>query len=249
LGRHATQPRFPLLFKFLDCKKRLSVQVHPNDAQAAQLKPPKLGKTEAWVILEAEPGSVIYAGLKRGVDRAALEGELARGTCEQCLHCFKPKKGDCVFLPAGTVHALGEGLLVAEMQQASDVTYRLFDWNRVGPDGRPRELHVREALDVIDYQRGPVHPQTPQATDQSHVSRLVACDKFILDRWHFDSPQRAGGDDRCCFVAVLEGQVQVSRDSSRQPLNKGDTMLLPACLGAVELVPQGWTVLLAAYLP
>src|SRR3954465_8905730 len=120
LGRHAPRSRFPLLFKFLDCRRVLSVQVHPGDAAAAKQGPPDLGKTEAWVILAAEPGSLVYAGLKRGFDRAALEREVNRGTTELCLHKFEPQVGDCIFIPAETVHALGAGLVVAEIQQASD---------------------------------------------------------------------------------------------------------------------------------
>src|SRR5207245_2472669 len=111
---------------------------------------PDLSKTEAWVVLHAEPGSLIYAGLKRGFDRAALQREVQRGTTELCLHRLEPKPGDCLFIPAGTVHALGAGLLVAEIQEASDTTFRLFDWNRVGPDGNPRPLHVEQALATID---------------------------------------------------------------------------------------------------
>ena len=139
--------------KFLDAAKDLSVQVHPNDAQAARLVPPDAGKTEAWVVLATEAGGTIYAGLMPGVDRRALADAIAQGTCSDLLHRFVPAVGDCVFLPAGTVHALGRGLLVAEIQQSSDVTYRLFDWNRVGPDGKPRRLHVQEGLDVVDFAR------------------------------------------------------------------------------------------------
>ena len=133
--------RFPLLFKFLDCARDLSVQVHPNDQQAAQLEPPDLGKTEAWVVIDAEPGSVMYAGLQAGIDRTVFaeaieQGRVEQATVEQCLHRIEPRPGDCILIPAGTVHALGAGLLIAEIQQASDTTYRLFDWNRAGPDGR-----------------------------------------------------------------------------------------------------------------
>ncbi|MDH3719336.1 MAG: class I mannose-6-phosphate isomerase, partial [Planctomycetota bacterium] len=243
-GRHHPQPVFPLLWKFLDAHKTLSVQVHPNDQQAASLDPPDLGKTEAWVVLDAAPGSLIYAGLKRGFDRPALEREVARGTVELCLHRFEPAVGDCLFIPAGTVHALGAGLLVAEIQQASDTTYRLFDWNRVGADGRPRELHIQQGLEVIDYQRGPVQPQTPQLTDKSHISRLVDCDKFVLDRWQFDQPQPAGGDQRCHILAVLQGAVHVQGDAADQPLRRGQTILLPAAAGEVRLAPVEPTVLL-----
>lgn len=245
LGRHHPQRQFPLLLKFLDAHLTLSVQVHPNDAQAAKLSPPDLGKTEAWVVLAAERGSKIYAGLKPGVDRARLERELAAGTCDTCLHQFEPRAGDCVFLKAGTVHALGDGLLIAEIQQASDATFRLFDWNRVDRDGRPRQLHVDESLDTIDYARGPVAPQQPQPTDRPQVERLVACDKFNLDRWRFDAPSLCGGDDRCHIVAVLEGSVTVI--DARY--HRGDSLLIPASCGNATITPEGSVVLLDIYLP
>lgn len=249
-GRHAPQPRFPLLFKFLDAQKTLSVQVHPDDDRAARLQPPDLGKTEAWVVLAAEPGSLIYAGLKRGFDRRALEREVDRGTVDLCLHRFEPRAGDCVFLPAGMVHAIGAGLLVAEIQQASDTTYRLFDWNRVGADGQPRALHIEAALEAIDYEIGPATPIQSQSGGKSEIERLVDCDKFILDRWRLDAPRTAGGDDRCHILAVLDGQVTVGDDAPHQAnLGRGSTVLLPACLGATPIVPRGPAVVLDAYLP
>ena len=249
LGRHHPQPRFPLLFKLLDAHRILSVQVHPNDEQAARLPQPDLGKTEAWVVLTAEPGSVIYAGVKRGFDRPAFERELLRGTCHLCLHRFEPRAGDVVFLPAGTVHALGAGLLIAELQQSSDTTYRLFDWNRLGPDGQTRPLHIEQALEVIDWNRGPVDPQKPLATDRPHVERLVVCDKFVLDRWSLDRLEVLGGDDRFHLLSIVEGELEVSGDPAGQPLGKGDTMLVPASVGPVSLTPRRPTVLLDTYLP
>ncbi|MFM8890072.1 MAG: type I phosphomannose isomerase catalytic subunit, partial [Planctomycetia bacterium] len=152
LGRHAPLSRFPLLFKFLDACRDLSVQVHPDDARAARLSPPDLGKTEAWYVIDAAPGSRIYAGLRPGTDRDALAAALRAGRCEEVLHSFEPRAGDCVFIPAGTVHAIGAGLVVAEIQESSDVTYRLFDWNRTGPDGRPRPLHLVENEMVAGHQ-------------------------------------------------------------------------------------------------
>ncbi len=130
------------------------------------MTPPDLGKTEAWVILAAEPRSKIYAGLRPGVDREQLAAAIAEGTCERLLHHFQPRPGDCLFIPAGTVHALGDGLLVAEIQQSSDTTFRLFDWNRAGADGQPRALHVEQGLAVVDFQRGPIAPQQPRPTDR-----------------------------------------------------------------------------------
>ena len=254
IGRKASGrvSRFPLLFKFLDCCRPLSVQVHPNDTAAAKLVPPDLGKTEAWIILAAEPGSVIYAGLKRGFDRAALAREVNRGTTELCLHRFEPRVGDCIFVPAGTVHALGAGLVVAEIQQASDTTFRLFDWNRLGTDGKPRTLHVEESLAAIDYAAGPVQPQIPQQTDRPFVERLVACDKFVLNRWRLSGSEAreqltVGGDGKFHILAALSGEAKIEGEPA--PLKMGQTLLLPAAAGKVSVTASPKTVLLDMYLP
>ena len=255
LGRHAPQSgsppaRFPLLFKLLDAQKVLSVQVHPNDTAAAMLTPPDLGKTEAWVVLHAEPGSVVYAGLKRGFDRRALEREVVRGTSELCLHKFEPKVGDCIFIPAGVVHALGAGLVIAEIQQASDTTFRLYDWNRLGADGQPRPLHIQQSLDAIDYQIGPVNPVRPKVVESPGLRRevLVSCDKFVLERWQISAPQSLGGDGRCYLICVLEGEVDVEGDASSTPMRRGQTVLLPASV-ATRLSPSASATLLISALP
>lgn len=256
LGRHAGLTQFPLLFKFLDCCRDLSLQVHPNDQQAQRQTPPDLGKTEAWVFIDAEPGSVAYAGLKRGFDRPAVEREIVRGTLPLCLNKVEVKPGDCLFIPAGVVHALGAGSLVAEIQQASDTTFRLYDWNRLGPDGKPRGLHVDQGLAVTDFNAGPVSPQQPQPTEQPHVERLVACDKFVLDRWRLEaagenSPQsfELASDDRFHILAVLQGAVRLQGDPLSEPLSKGQTALIPASCSARKLTPLERSVLLDIYLP
>lgn len=249
LGRHAPQPRFPLLFKFLDCYRDLSLQVHPNDQQAQRLDPPSWGKTEAWVFLAAEPGSVAYAGLRPGVERAALEQSLAAGTVEQCLQPLCPQPEDCLFIPAGLVHALGKGFLVAEIQQASDITYRLFDWGRVDSTGQPRALHLEEGLAVTDFQAGVAMPQTPRSTQRAGVERLVQCDKFMLDRWRFNAPQELANDDCFHLVVVLEGEVRLPGDPLATPLTRGQTALIPADCSERRLVPQEPSVLLDIYLP
>jgi mannose-6-phosphate isomerase len=187
--------------------------------------------------------------LKPGADRSALARVIQEGRCDRCLHHFQPQPGDCVFLPAGTVHALGEGLLVAEIQQASDTTYRLFDWNRLGSDGMPRPLHVEEGLEAIDYDRGPVAPAKPRPTAQPGVSRLVDCDKFILDRRELDAPQTAGESDRCRILSILGGSLRIEADPTVSALTHGQTVLLPACLGPVRLVPEPKALVLEAYLP
>jgi mannose-6-phosphate isomerase len=184
-----------------------------------------------------------------GIDAAALAKAIDAGKCEECLSRFRPRPGDCVFLPAGTVHALGGGVLVTEIQQTSDTTYRLFDWNRLGPDGQPRPLHIRQALSVINYQRGPIEPQQPRVTDQPHVARLVECDQFVLDRWTLDQPVTVGGDGRFHMLAVLSGSARVEGDASTRALTAGDTLLLPASLAATAILPAPQAVLMDAYLP
>ncbi|MGL4512976.1 MAG: type I phosphomannose isomerase catalytic subunit [Lacipirellulaceae bacterium] len=231
-GPGIVRERFPLLLKYLDAQKTLSVQVHPNDAQAALQTPPDLGKTEAWVVLAAEPGSLIYAGLKPGTDRAALEAAIADGRCDALLHSFEPMPGDCVFIPAGTVHALGAGLVIAEVQQASNTTFRLFDWNRIDKDGKPRPLHVAQSLAVTDYERGPVSPAQPQAVAAGR-ERLVACDKFVLDRLR---PTADGlplaGRPGFRLLTVVMGEATVAGPGCDERLTLGQTLLVPA--SAVE---------------
>lgn len=248
-GGHYPQPRFPLLFKYLDSSKVLSVQVHPNDEDAAKLSPPDFGKTEAWLVVHAEPGAAVFAGLKEGVSRADLEEALKTGSVEDCLHRFEPAAGDCLFIPAGVVHALGPGFVIAEIQQSSNKTYRLHDWNRVGPDGQPRELHLEESLRTIDFDFGPVQPQQPKHVGVQQIERLVECDKFVLDRHRISQPIPLAGDDRFHIVSVIEGEVNVGTDPTNRPLKRGETVLLPASVGEVKFVPSSPTTLIDMYLP
>jgi mannose-6-phosphate isomerase len=178
-----------------------------------------------------------------------LAAAVAAGTCAELLHVFEPHLGDCVFIPAGTVHALGAGLVIAEIQQASDTTFRLFDWNRVDADGKPRPLHVEESLATIDYARGPVAPQTPQPTGSTGRERLVACDKFVLDRVSVREPMTLGGDDRFHVLVVVEGQAAIAGDPLRAPLARGDTALAPAAIGDIQVAPRGTATMLDIYLP
>jgi mannose-6-phosphate isomerase len=246
-GAHG--PRFPLLMKLLDCSRTLSVQVHPDDAMAATLDPPEAGKTEAWYVLAAEPGSLLYAGLRPGVDRRQLAAAIAAGTCAECLHAVEPRPGDCVLVPAGTVHALGEGLLVAEIQQASNTTFRLFDWNRVDADGNPRPLHVAEGLAATDFHRGPIEPQQPQPTGRPEAVQLVECEKFVLWRWKLAEPTAIGGAGSCHIITVIDGAVRVEGDAADGPLPQGRTMLIPASVGPVRVEPIDTAVVLDAFLP
>jgi mannose-6-phosphate isomerase len=245
-GRNRGPAHFPLLIKFLDCNDRLSVQVHPNDEQARRMGRGSNGKTEAWVILEAKPDSRIYAGLKSGVDRRSLERHLDAGTVEECLHSFPARPGDCVFIPAGTVHALGEGILLVETQQSSDVTFRLFDWGRLGPDGKPRPLHRDEALACIDFERGPVNPIAPRevAKRPERTEELVSCNYFVLRRRTLSHPLSLGDNGTFHVLMPLAGQVDVSAGDYQKRLRLGETLLAPAAAGGVTLSPAGEAIVL-----
>ncbi len=247
LGRDTPTP-FPLLFKYLDAHQNLSVQVHPNDAAAAKLDPPDRGKTEAWVIVHADPEAKVYAGLKAGVDREAFARELERNNAVACLHAFTPRVGDCIFVPAGVVHALGAGLVVAEIQQASDTTFRLYDWDRVDKDGKPRPLHIEQGLAVLDDRAGPIHPVVPQQGSEPYIERLVACDYFVLERWTLDKPVPLDKGGRVLIVSVLEGSVDLTEQHSNATLKLGETALVPACVSA-HAQPQGRATLLVMTLP
>ena len=244
-GARRTAPNcFPLLLKFLDCDALLSVQVHPNDALAHTLRGDEFGKTEAWVVIEAEPTARIYAGLTPGTTRADLERRLDDGTVAECLHVFTPRSGDCVFLPAGTVHTLGGGILAAEIQQSSDATFRLFDWNRLGADGRPRQLHRSEALAAIDWTAGPVRPvqDTPIRDLPREVrgENLVACPYFNLDRFTLGEPLDVPYRDQYSIWVVLESEVELASPVSkyRRTFHKGQSMLLPATAGPLRWTPS-----------
>ncbi|TWU27070.1 putative mannose-6-phosphate isomerase GmuF [Novipirellula galeiformis] len=229
---------FPLLLKYLDCNRVLSVQVHPSDNYAAKMPIPDRGKTEAWYIVAAQPDSVVYAGLKTGVREADLRAAIQEGRAEEVLHQFHPEPGNCVFIPAGTVHALGKGLLVAEIQQSSDTTFRLFDWNRVDEQGNSRELHLQRGLEVTDFDRGPVQPI--QVRQDVHAwQTLVMCDKFVLRAFQSGpapvTGETFGDDDRFHLITVPSGTATLTTTTEKLRLATGDSLLLPAALGPVRL--------------
>ena len=238
----AAAEAFPVLLKYLDCAELLSVQVHPSDAIAQQIIPGERGKTEAWVVVEAAPTGRIYAGLKPGVTRPILERHLDAGTVDQCLHQFRPQPGDCVFLAAGTVHAVGGGVLMAEIQQSSDATFRLFDWNRLGDDGRPRKLHRAESLASIDWSAGPVAPAVPRALADLppgvRGERLAACEHFTLDRYAVGGVWPLPAAGRLALWTVLSGAAELSGAGGyRRTFTVGQSLLTPATAGPLSWQP------------
>ena len=225
--------RFPLLLKFLDTQRELSVQVHPNDEQAKEWHGPHhRGKTEAWVILDACPDtSLIYAGFRPGTTAESFRAAVAADTSPDTLHRFAPEPGDCVFLEAGTVHAIGANILLFEVQQTSDITYRLFDWNRIdAKTGLPRQLHLEEALACSNFDSGPCERTAPP----------LRCEHFELHRHETTEPFAVGRPDECRVAVCVKGRGMVGGE----PVQSGDVLLLPAALGEVHAIPEGaWTLL------
>jgi mannose-6-phosphate isomerase len=226
--------RFPLLLKFLDVREMLSVQVHPTD--------PATAKTEAWVVLEAGIKCRIYAGLKPGTTEGVLRQALRDGTVADDIACFHPKLGDAVFLPAGTVHSLGGGVMVFEVQQNSDVTFRLFDWNHVDPKtGQPRALQVEQALACINFGQcaGGLVAPVVEATSPVRRERLFHCDYFWLSRLRSESTFTVGAVGVPRVLVCIDGKGQLNHGGATYEIGKGDVFLIPAVLGMCTFQPRG----------
>jgi mannose-6-phosphate isomerase len=239
--------RFPLIFKFLDCNRNLSVQVHPNDVMGATLDPPDMGKTEAWYIIHADPDSVFYSGLKAHVDHEAFLEAVKQGNTSDCLHRVPVTAGDCVMIPAGTVHALGAGLLVAEIQQASDTTFRLYDWDRPGPDGKPRQLHLEKGLQAIDFEIGPVDPVRTSTID-APVIPLVSCEKFSMSKRNLSKDCVIDMDGRFRLIVAIDGSVDLETNGTSSTLKPFELVLVSAGCERLVLKPQHQCQLLEVWI-
>ena len=243
--------RFPLLLKFLDVRQMLSVQVHPADDIVGLLPNGEGGKTEAWVVLDAKAESRIYAGLKSDIGASDLRA-LSSETVDKCIASFTPKKNDGVFIAAGTVHALGQGVVVFEVQQNSDVTFRLFDWNHIDPTtGHARALQVEQALACIDFERRPIVPVTSTVMVQAPVLReqLFACRHFELWRIRGTFPFIVGVCGKPRIAVCIEGQGILNHGTNNYGLRKGEVTLLPADVGACTVYPEGQIVVLEIGIP
>ncbi len=244
--------RFPLLAKFLDANAQLSVQVHPEDAYASEHESGKLGKTEMWYILRTEPGATLVYGLKRAASPDEVRQAIAETRLEDLLHTFDVHAGDVVFVPAGTVHAIGAGVVLYELQEYSDITYRLYDYGRLQSNGQPRELHVERGLDVLRYERienDRVRPVTLEDAETRTCRALVACPYFVVEELHCSSDADFEARRTSCeIMTVLEGACEVRSAQGGLRLGIGETAVLPAGLGAYTLVTE--TVrLIRSYVP
>jgi len=237
LGERVThQGRFPLLIKILDAQDRLSLQVHPPASKAAALGGEP--KTEMWHIAEAQPGAELYVGLRRGVSRAEFEAKLKSGTVAECFHRLEVKAGDTMFLPSGRVHAIGSGLVIFEIQQNSDTTYRVFDWNRVALGGKPRELHLPQSLASIDFEdfEPALVSSAWSGSGAARVRPLAADPLFKVTACSLIAGASTGNaPGRMQIVGLLKGRLVVQHATQPLTLGPGEFCLLPASLGSVAL--------------
>jgi len=243
--------KFPLLLKFLDCKQVLSVQVHPSDELSEYIPEGESGKTEAWVVLETGEEAIIYAGLKPGTTENDIREKLAEHQVADCLASFKPNAGDCVLIKAGTVHTLGD-VVVFEVQENSDITYRLYDWDRVDQKtGKPRDLQVEQAIACIDFNETEVKPVQPVKIDdgKARYEQLVIDKHFKIQRFSGTEPFSVGKDGAARILVCVKGSGEVDHKNDVYPFKKGEVMLIPATIGACPFVPMDNVTLLEITLP
>lgn len=215
---------FPILIKFIDAQDNLSIQVHPSDDYALKVEG-QLGKHEMWYILDAAPNSFIYHGLNRTVSKKEFAERIKAGTLTEILRKVYVKRGDCIFIPAGTIHSVGAGVLLAEIQQNSNVSYRIFDYGRVDANGKTRQLHIDKAVDVANL--------SPIEQDEKKYPHLVTCDYFTVDKINLDGKffSRLEGTvtaESFLSILILDGQGKISVDEEELNFQRGDSFFIPA---------------------
>lgn len=246
--------RFPLLTKFLDARQWLSLQVHPDDSYANAHEGGKLGKTETWYVLHAEPGAQLVLGLARECTREEVRQAIAGARLEDLLHTFPVQAGDVVFVPAGTVHAIGPGVVLYELQEYSDLTYRLYDYGRLQANGQPRPLHIEQSLAVMRYRPAESTSVTPIYLADTALDGeqriLVACKYFLEEELRFRggySLETLGSS--CHIITLLGGECDVCYGTGRLSLGAGATVVIPAALGLYRLESGAGVRMLLSYVP
>lgn len=243
----AQSGRFPLLVKILDARDKLSLQVHPPASIAARLKGEP--KTEMWYITDADPGAQLYAGLRRGVTRDEFETRLKIGGVADCFHRLPVGAGDALFLPSGRVHAIGAGLVIFEIQQNSDTTYRVYDWDRLGLDGRPRSLHIDEGLQSIDFEdyEPSLTSKDWEQTAFGTVRELAKDDLFTVEEWKVRQNASTSLEPGLMrLIAAASGTARVSTKEGTVTLTAGRFCLVPASAHDSVVTATGETTLLSA---
>lgn len=241
---------FPLLLKFLDCNEVLSVQVHPSDDQKEYIPKGDSGKTEAWVVLETTENSLIYAGLKKGTNKENLLESIKNKSVKDRIHSFVPKKDDAVFIHSGTVHTL-QGTVVFEVQENSDVTFRLYDWDRTDPKtGKKRDLQLDKAMACIDFDQVEIGPVNPvKSKNIENAEKLFDNNHFKLWRIKNTSKFSVGIKDEPTILVGIEGKGTVKYDDNEYGIDKGEVMLLPAIIGPLNFIPEKEITILQIAIP
>jgi len=243
--------KFPLLLKIIDARDKLSVQVHPDDEYARRVENLPFGKTEMWYILDAPADAKLIIGLADGVTKDAFRTAIANGTVEDCLGYLPIAPGDSIFIQAGLLHAITSGVMLAEIQQNSDTTYRVYDFNRLGFDGNPRPLHVEKSLDVTDFEgiiRKTTVPGLTVSGENMDVTYTIACPYFAMERLALHGTEDCATDgERFILLTCTEGTAAVSAPGGTVALTAGQTVFLPAALGAYTL--SGNATVLKSYVP
>ncbi|MFN8207795.1 MAG: type I phosphomannose isomerase catalytic subunit [Bacteroidales bacterium] len=241
---------FPLLIKFIDANDSLSVQVHPDD-ELARMRHQAYGKTEMWYVLKAASGASLISGFSKNVSRDEFLQYLNGNRLTDLLNSVDVKAGDVFFIPAGRVHSIGKGILLAEIQQTSDITYRIYDWGRKDAQGNSRQLHTDMALDAIDF-NFVKNVKTAYAPAMNSAVRLAQCPYFTTHRIDFDQPYTPDYDLIDSFVIYIctEGACSIKYSPEQDPVEmlRGETVLLPADLRDIELIPKEKTSLLEVYI-
>jgi mannose-6-phosphate isomerase len=223
--------RFPLLIKFIDAEDNLSIQVHPDDEYGMKTAN-SLGKTEMWYVIDAKPGAKLVYGLKKGCTVDTLRKAIENGSVEEQLNFVDVKKGDVFFIPSGLVHAIGAGILLAEIQQNSNITYRVYDYNRLGKDGKPRELHVKDALNVIVNRTDDEIDKIRFSTNAKNDNTLASCEYFNVEKHFIDGDlEFSTNAESFNSILCLDGNGKIEYNGESFSLVKGDSYFIPAGLG------------------
>jgi mannose-6-phosphate isomerase len=246
--------RIPLLVKFIFPAEKLSVQVHPDDAYAEQHEAAAggIGKTEMWYVVAAREGAELRVGLREEVTPDAFRRAIADSTVEDCLERLTVHSGDAVFVPAGTAHAIGPGVLLCEIQEHSDITYRVFDYNRLDADGNPRPLHIRQALEVMRFGQQTGGLCVPVRITDGAVTKTIfaACRHFAVERWEFrERIEAVTSPEHFDLLIFLHGKGHIEFAGCVEKYGPAEVWLLPAALGAYQMVPESPATLLHAYVP
>lgn len=238
---------FPLLFKLIDANDYLSIQVHPGDEVAAE-RHKSFGKTEMWYVVDADENAELIIGFSKDCTRDEYLDALDDNKVEELLQHVPVKKGDVFFIPAGLVHAIGKGVVVAEIQQSSDITYRIYDYKRVDENGNERELHTEQALDVINFDASE-NPKTVYQVIPNDITPLVSCDYFTTNLIQFDTAliRNYGHLDSFIAYMCLEGSFIIEANDEKTVVNKGDTVLIPASIDEIGLTPHDKVTLLEVH--